>query len=141
MRMPARAVRTGCPVRSAASGPAGWRRRASSRGWSWGETLSSNPPSAHRTLPMLRIALPCALACLFAGSFAAQPALAQAASDRPDLTTVAERSGFQRTGRYEEVIALCDAFARAYPDAVRCETFGTSPEGRPMKLLVATRSG
>ncbi|MDQ2702803.1 MAG: M14 family metallopeptidase [Pseudomonadota bacterium] len=90
---------------------------------------------------MLRIALPCALACLFAGPFAAQPALAQAASDQPDLTTVAERSGFQRTGRYEEVIALCDAFARAYPDAVRCETFGTSPEGRPMKLLVATRSG
>src|SRR3546814_10529233 len=124
MRSPARAVRTGCPVRSAASGPAGWRRRASSRGWSWGETLSSNATTAHRTLPMLRIALPCALACLFAGPFAAQPALAQAPSGhhdftKPDLTTVAERSGFQRTGRYDEVIALCDAFARSYPVAVR----------------------
>ncbi|WP_343226752.1 M14 family metallopeptidase [Luteimonas sp. 8-5] len=71
----------------------------------------------------------------------APPALAQAAESRPDLTTVAERSGFVRTGRYEEVIALCDAFARAWPEAVRCETFGTSPEGRPMKLLVVTRSG
>ena len=94
---------------------------------------------------MPRIALPCALACLtaamLASPFAAPPALAQAAKARQDLTTVAERSGFQRTGRYEEVIALCDGFARAYPDAVRCETFGTSPEGRPMKLLVATRSG
>ncbi len=59
----------------------------------------------------------------------------------PALTTVAERSGFLRTGRYDEVIALCDAFARAYPGAVRCNEFGTTPEGRPMKVLVATRSG
>jgi hypothetical protein len=73
---------------------------------------------------------------------AALPVRAPAAvPDRVDLTTVAERSGFVRTGRYEEVIALCDRFAQAYPDAVRCETFGTTPEGRPMKLLVATRSG
>lgn len=57
------------------------------------------------------------------------------------LVTVAERSGFVRTGRYEEVIALCGAFARRYPDAVRCDTFGTTPEGRPMKLLVVTRTG
>ena len=57
------------------------------------------------------------------------------------LTTVAERSGFVRTGRYEEVIALCEGFARRYPDAVRCQDFGTTPEGRPMKLLVVSRSG
>ena len=57
------------------------------------------------------------------------------------LTTVAERSGFVETGRYAEVPELCAAFAAKYPDAVRCETFGTSPEGRPMKLLIATRSG
>jgi hypothetical protein len=57
------------------------------------------------------------------------------------LTTVSERSDFLRTGRYDEVIALCDAFARAYPQAVRCIEFGTSPEGRPMKALVASTSG
>ena len=68
---------------------------------------------------------------------AALPAFAQ---DAP-LTTVSERSGFTETGRYAEVIELCDAFAARYPDAVRCETFGTTPEGRPMKLLVVTRSG
>lgn len=66
---------------------------------------------------------------------ALSPALAEA-----PLTTVAERSGFSRTGRYDEVIALCDAFARRHPDAVRCATFGTTPEGRPMKMLVATRT-
>ena len=63
------------------------------------------------------------------------------AAQSPDLSTLSERSGFQRTGHYDEVIALCDAFQRRWPGAVRCETFGTTPEGRPMKLLVASRSG
>lgn len=63
-----------------------------------------------------------------------------ARADAP-LTTHAERSGFTQTGRYAETIALCDAFEQRYPDAVRCETFGTTPEGRPMKLLVVSRSG
>ncbi|HEY5781610.1 MAG TPA: M14 family metallopeptidase [Lysobacter sp.] len=57
------------------------------------------------------------------------------------LTTLSERSGFVRTGRYDEVIALCEGFARRYPDAVRCADFGTTPEGRPMKVLVASRTG
>lgn len=60
---------------------------------------------------------------------------------RPPLTTLAERSGFLKTGRYEEVIALCDEFAKAYPKAVRCFDFGTSPEGRPMKALAVSTSG
>ena len=59
----------------------------------------------------------------------------------PELSTTAERSGYARTGRYDEVIALCDAFATRYPHAVRCIEFGTTPEGRPMKALVVTRSG
>ena len=59
----------------------------------------------------------------------------------PGLGTVSERSGFLKTGRYDEVIALCAAFAKAYPDAVRCIEFGTTPEGRPMQALVASTSG
>jgi hypothetical protein len=59
----------------------------------------------------------------------------------PALTTLSERSGFLKTGRYDEVIALCDAFAKRYPDAVRCGDFGTTPEGRPMKLLVVSKTG
>lgn len=59
----------------------------------------------------------------------------------PDLTTVSERSGFQRTGRYDEVIKLCADFQRAYPKQVKCIDFGTSPEGRPLKALIVTRAG
>lgn len=69
------------------------------------------------------------------GMFA--PALAASSA----LSTVAERSGFLQTGRYEEVIALCAGFQKAYPEAVRCIDFGRSPEGRPMLALVASRSG
>ena len=58
-----------------------------------------------------------------------------------DLTTVAERSGFQETGRYDEVVALCAAFQKAYPKAVRCIEFGRTPEGRPMLALAASTSG
>ena len=85
---------------------------------------------------MNRTPLLAALLALSLPAFAAAP---KAADDA--LTTVSERSGFVRTGRYDEVIALCDRFAGAYPQAVRCETFGTTPEGRPMKVLVASTSG
>ena len=57
------------------------------------------------------------------------------------LATVAERSGFQRTGRYDEVIALCGAFQQRYPQAARCSSFGTTPEGRPMQVLAVSTSG
>lgn len=57
------------------------------------------------------------------------------------LATVSERSGFIETGRYAEVEALCEAFAQRYPEAVRCFDFGTTPQGRPMKALVASTSG
>ncbi|UTY56816.1 M14 family metallopeptidase [Massilia sp. erpn] len=59
----------------------------------------------------------------------------------PDLSTVSERSGFQATGRYAEVEQLCAAFQKAYPKAVRCFSFGTTPEGRPMLALAVSRSG
>ncbi len=65
--------------------------------------------------------------------------LAQAAPD--PLSTVAERSGFRETGRYEEVVKLCAAFQRAYPKAARCFEFGRTPEGRPMLALAVSRSG
>jgi murein tripeptide amidase MpaA len=57
------------------------------------------------------------------------------------LSTVAERSNFQKTGRYDEVIALCSAFQKSYPKAVRCTEFGRTPEGRPMLALIASRTG
>src|SRR5690554_645408 len=91
------------------------------------------------SLALLLAAMPTALA---AGSTPAPRAAGEADTAHASaLTTVAERSGFVRTGRYDEVPALCDAFAAAHPGAVRCIGFGTSPEGRPMKALVASRSG
>ena len=54
----------------------------------------------------------------------------------PTLSTIAEQSGFVRTGRYDEVIRLCDAFAAAYPAKARCVSFGTTPQGRDMRALV-----
>jgi hypothetical protein len=81
-------------------------------------------------LPMIRPALLLALLAVLPLSHAA-----------PDLTTVAERSGFQRTGRYEEVIKLCASFQQVYPKQVKCFAFGRTPENRPMMALLATRTG
>src|SRR5688500_2615558 len=57
------------------------------------------------------------------------------------LQTVAEQSGWKKTGRYEEVERLCAAFPKAFRGRVRCEQFGTTPEGRPMLALVTGTSG
>jgi hypothetical protein len=89
---------------------------------------------------VLRLAA--ALAIVLAGT--AGPSFAQQTSGNgpePALTTRAELSGFTATGRYDEVVAKCAEFAAAFPDAVRCIDFGVTPEGRPMKALVATRTG
>ncbi len=87
-------------------------------------------------------ALACSAALLAAvASMAAVPAPALAAAPAEPLTTVAERSGFQRTGRYEEVATLAAAFQARYPDRVAARSFGTTPEGRPMQLLVVTATG
>ncbi|HWS27528.1 MAG TPA: M14 family metallopeptidase [Xanthomonadales bacterium] len=56
------------------------------------------------------------------------------------LSTHAERTDFTQTGRYDETIELCAAFAQEYPDAVRCEEFGRSPEGRPLLSLVVSHA-
>ena len=71
----------------------------------------------------------------------ASPLAAAAPDPLSTLSTVAERSGFQRTGRYDEVAQLCGAFQKAYPKAVRCFEFGRTPEGRPMLALAVSRSG
>jgi hypothetical protein len=74
----------------------------------------------------------CLLICL------ALPVVSSAAAA---LTTVAEQSGYKRTGRYDEVERLCSAFAQAWPAKVRCFEFGRTPEGRRMLGLVASDDG
>jgi Zinc carboxypeptidase len=68
-------------------------------------------------------------------------ARAAAAPTQTTLETVAEQSKFLRTGHYDEVQRLCEAYARTWPDFVKCVEFGRTPEGRPMLALVASRSG
>lgn len=69
------------------------------------------------------------------------PAHAAAPAAPTDLQTEAERSRFERTGRYDEVQRLCAAFQQSFPREVRCTEFGRTPQGRPMLALVASRSG
>ena len=37
--------------------------------------------------------------------------------------------------------SLCRDIPKAFPGKVRCETFGTTPEGRPMLALIASADG
>ena len=57
------------------------------------------------------------------------------------LTTIAERSEFTRTGRYDEVEKLCAAFAARWPDKARCFEFGRSPENRPLLAIAVSDDG
>jgi len=56
------------------------------------------------------------------------------------LTTIAEQSGFRRTGRSDEVKRLCAAFAATWPREVRNLEFGHSAEGRTMRALLVSRA-
>jgi hypothetical protein len=73
---------------------------------------------------------------------ALQPAAAASrAPAHPTLRTVAEQSGNQRTGRYDEIERLCPAYQQTWPNQVRCFEFGRTPEGRPMLAMAAATDG
>jgi murein tripeptide amidase MpaA len=72
------------------------------------------------------------------------PFLALALAARPapaDLATTAEKTGFERTGRYGEAVRLCRDLERTYPRRARCFTYGTTPEGRELVALAASADG
>src|SRR5258708_9902387 len=56
------------------------------------------------------------------------------------LITIAEESGFKKTGRTDEVTRLCAAVAAGRTGLVRSLEFGGSAEGRPMRALLACRT-
>jgi hypothetical protein len=56
------------------------------------------------------------------------------------LTTLAEQSGFVKTGRTAEVARLCAAYAAAWPGVARSLEFGRSAEGRALLALVVSRA-
>lgn len=51
------------------------------------------------------------------------------------LRTTAEKSDYQATSRYADVVAFCDELAKRSP-AVKSTTFGSSFEGRKLPLLI-----
>jgi len=59
----------------------------------------------------------------------------------PELATVAEKTAYAETGRYEEVDRLCHALGERFPDKARCFPFGQTPEGRPLWALVVHGGG
>ena len=58
-----------------------------------------------------------------------------------DLSTHAERTAYNETGRYAEVEQLCQRFAQTHPEHVRCFSFGQSADGREMMVLAANMQG
>ncbi len=63
-----------------------------------------------------------------------------AAAPDPAWLTLAERTGFRETARYEETLDYCRRLARESP-WIRTTTFGTSPEGRDLILVIASKHG
>src|SRR4051794_35637459 len=57
------------------------------------------------------------------------------------LTTLAEQSNFQQTGRIDEGERLSQGVARTWPEAVHSFEYGRSAEGRPLRALVVSRTG
>src|SRR5512138_2353591 len=74
------------------------------------------------------------LALLLAVALGARPA-------PPDLLTTAEKTAFERTGRYDEAVRLCRAYERAFQPRARCFSFGTTAEGRGLVARAASADG
>lgn len=55
------------------------------------------------------------------------------------LVTTGESSGWVRTGRYDEAVALCKAFAAQYA-GVTCRELGRTVEDRPIVAVVVERA-
>jgi len=58
-----------------------------------------------------------------------------------DWRTPAETSGFATTPNYSETLAYLERLAKAAPDKIHLERFGTTAQGRPMMSVVASGGG
>lgn len=58
-----------------------------------------------------------------------------------DWTTPAEAAQFRTTPSYADTLAYLQRLQHAAPAVIRLETFGTTPEGRPMTVVVASSDG
>ncbi len=71
----------------------------------------------------------------------AAPAATALAAQPTDWTTPAEASGFRTSPHYATTVDYLRRLAAAAPRTIRVETFGTSPQGRPMTVVIASSDG
>lgn len=58
-----------------------------------------------------------------------------------DWTTPAEASHFRTTPSYADTLSYLERLARAAPGKLKLDTYGTSPQGRPMVVVIASGDG
>jgi hypothetical protein len=68
-------------------------------------------------------------------------ALAALAVHATDWTTPAEAAQFRTTPSYADTLAYLQRLQKAAPGVIHLETFGTTPEGRPMTVVIASGDG
>jgi hypothetical protein len=64
-----------------------------------------------------------------------------AGSNTNDWITPAEATQFRTTPSYAETLAYLDRLQQAAPGVIHVETFGTTPQGRPMTVVIASGDG
>ncbi|UJJ59051.1 M14 family metallopeptidase [Rhodanobacter denitrificans] len=67
--------------------------------------------------------------------------LAAFAASAADWTTPAEAAHFRTTPSYADTLAYLQRLQRAAPGVIHLETFGSTPEGRPMTVVIASGDG
>ncbi|HVP11779.1 MAG TPA: M14 family metallopeptidase, partial [Phycisphaerae bacterium] len=86
------------------------------------------------------------MAILAAFNFSPAPSVAQPTNATPqpppttspaDWLTKTEQTDFRETPRYDETVAYCRRLAEGSP-FISCQSFGKSPEGRELLLVVAS---
>jgi hypothetical protein len=64
-----------------------------------------------------------------------------AGPDATDWITPAEAAHFRTTPSYADTLAYLQRLQRAAPGVIHLQTFGTTPEGRPMTVVIASGDG
>ena len=125
----------GWPTGPAAGEPRSLPRKAPQR--------TSNPPTPHRRRLGSWASLFAAVlaVCTIASvGFAARAAAGSPPGAEKNWETYYEKSGKTATPRYDETIDYCKRLDKASP-WIRYTTFGKSPQGRDLPLLIASKRG
>jgi len=81
------------------------------------------------------------LLLLFGSTFGAKASFAAGVPGSPRLASAFLSSGGVETGRFEEVERACRSMPKRFGGRLRCQPFGTTPEGRRLLVFVASADG